>query len=106
MRPDTLLIFSVILFLSCSLKAQVKASFGNPDPITENRYAGVKGSAFQFDNWLPGKIYAAEGEVINHSKINFNAMTGKIEVLDDKNVITIINEVLYSKIELYDGEKV
>lgn len=106
MQPKHFGCLIFMLLFSFSLNAQIKASFGNPDPITQNRYSGVKGSPYLFEDWMPGKIFEFEGETIQLDKINFNTENGKIEVMDDKGAITIINEVLYHKVEIEIADKV
>lgn len=105
MRPDLIIPILLLLFLSTSVKAQIEASYANPDPIVENRYIKVKGSAYLFENWLPGKIYAFEGEVVPHNKINYNTMTGKIEIQNENGSLTVINEVLYHQVEILKGDQ-
>lgn len=100
MRPDSFITLILFVFLSTSVKAQIKASFANPKPITKNRYIGIEGSAYLFEHWLPGKIYEFEGAVLPHNKINYNTRTGKIEVKNENGSITVINEVLYHKVEI------
>jgi hypothetical protein len=99
MRPDMLIIL-IITLLPVALIAQIEASYANPNPITENRYIGIKGSAYLFEHWLPGKIYEFEGEVFQHTKINYNTKTGKIEIQNENGSITVINEVLYHQVEI------
>lgn len=106
MRPDMFVTLIIFLCLSFTASAQIEASYANPDPIVENRYAGVKGSAHLFDEWLPGKIYEFEGKVLEHNKINFNAHNGKMEVKDENGAITIINEILYHRVEIMDGNQI
>lgn len=102
MRPELLFTLIIMCLPALSGKAQVEASYGNPDPITENRYTGVKGSAYLFDDWLPGKLYEFEGEVLKQNKINYNTHNGKVEVMDENGAITIINEILYHKVEMME----
>jgi len=97
--------FILLLFFPFSFYAQIVASYGNSDPITQNRYANIQGVPYQFDQWMPGKIYDIEGEIIEHSRINYNAENGKFEVENENGAITIINEIRYSKIEIRDGNK-
>jgi hypothetical protein len=105
MRSDLFVTLLLILFFSASVHAQIEASYANPDPITENRYIGIKGSAYLFENWLPGKIYEFEGDVFQHTKINYNTKTGKVEIQNENGSITVINEVLYHQVEIMDKDQ-
>ncbi len=86
-------------------QSKIIASYGNSDPITEPRYNKIEGSPYQFEVWLPGKIHHIEGEIIDHPLVNYNAENGKIEIKDKNGAVTIINEVVYHKVELMDNGK-
>ncbi len=57
----------------------------------DNRYEGVKGTPFLFEEWTPCEIYLENGtEFKDELKLNYNAETNEIHLLSPNNTVRIL----------------
>lgn len=90
-----------------SLNGQVNGFLVNDNavPLSENRYAKVEGSPYQFKDWLEGIIFEKD-KPLKHPRVNYNGETGKFEVKESDDKIIEINPLLYRKVVIEtDGKR-
>lgn len=64
--------------------AQLVPSVHNPDQYVDPaRYDEIQGSPYMYKNWQPGEILEANGSARSETEINYNGLTGEIEVRTD-----------------------
>ncbi len=99
MKLGILLFLVLCLAGTFSLNAQVNGFLVNDNaaPLSENRYAKVEGSPYQFKDWMDGILFEKD-EPFKHPKVNYNGRTGRFEVKVDDGKIIEINPLLYRRI--------
>ena len=96
-----LMLTSIFLFAVGLVCAQFDLAYNsNNEVFTENRYARVEGDPFLLSEWSPGKIYAMDGQVITHPRVNFNGDNGQVEVKEEEGKIISLNALLYNRVEI------
>lgn len=87
------LLFLAVLCFSCwsnNLFAQeADVLMTNSKKIDEDRYKGVKGSPYLFDDWRKGKIISVDADVIDGLLLNFNGETNGFEIKKDDRFIEL-----------------
>lgn len=78
------------LLLLCPLHAQQDVvMFTHAKPIDDQRYEGIKGSPYFFDNWVVGDVIDNQGELIQGVSLNLNGHTRSVEVRKDDKFIEL-----------------
>lgn len=78
---------SILFFATILLSQTSNIIFKNSTVYDENRYNGIKGSAYTFDHWLKGSIIDS-GVEYQDLELNYNAYKQEMEVRkDDKFII-------------------
>lgn len=97
-------LLSILLLFGFSqgLYSQIEnIQFTNKRPLTENRYADIKGSPYLFAGWSPGLIFSNTMEKFQDLEININGYTQEIEVKKDRFYIEL-DAQWYLRIEVED----
>lgn len=89
----------IALLLVSNSYSQSNVLFKNAKIIDEDRYKGIDGSPYAWDEWLVGTIYDNKGNDIPDVEININGNSEEIEIRKDNKFIEL-QEMLYAKIEL------
>ena len=90
------------------LKTILSGSPGRNISEYDNRYEGVKGSPFLFDNWLSGKLMLSDSlELNDQSQYKFDAYNNEvwIKLMSGKERILYSNELLALEINKPNGTK-
>jgi len=61
----------------------------NSRSIDKNRYEGVRGNPYLFDDWLKGKIISVDADAIEDVLLNFNGETEGFEIKKGDNFIEL-----------------
>ena len=95
---------SILMMLFCisigvSQKTILKST--NAQPIDENRYKEVQGSAMYFKDNVKATLIATNGDEIKDVLLNYNGLTKEVEVfLSMENKMLILDERDWSHIEI------
>ena len=77
-------LFSLSLLLSLSLSTlfaqESDLLLTNSQPINSDRYKGIKGDPYMFDEWRRGKIISEDADAIENVLLNFNGQTNGFEI--------------------------
>lgn len=97
----------ICLLLTLTLSAQNNAMLTNAQPIKENRYDGVKGDPYLFDEWQYGKTINSSSEVLDSVLMNYNGYSHNIEVRKGERFIEL-DERHYPLLVIYgeDGKEI
>lgn len=69
----------------------------------DNRYEGVKGTPFVFEEWYPGEIFLSNKEKISIAHLNYNSFENEIVYKEDgSDVIRLVNKY---KVDLFQLKK-
>ena len=82
------------------------AQTGNRDAIRlfDERYEGVKGSPYIFDDWESGKIYSKKGPY-DYVKLNYDAYNNEIHIKTNRGIIFLDNSKVDSfKVKMEKGD--
>ena len=70
----------------------------------DNRFKGVKGSVTLFENYLPGRIVLATGQVVHHNQMNFDAYNSDLLVMKEgQEMVVSIKMVKHFILQPLDG---
>jgi len=84
------LFIPIFLFTSTTLLAQeTDVLMINSQSIDKNRYKGIKGSPYIYDEWQTGKIISIDADVIEGVSLNFNGETNNFEIKKGNNYIEL-----------------
>lgn len=75
----------------------------NSKPVDEERYEGVKGTPYIFDDWRTGKLISVDADAIEGLTLNFNGKTAGFEIRKDNRFIEL-NPKWYIRV-LIEGDK-
>ena len=78
-----------ILTTTTLLAQETDVLMTNSRSIDKDRYKGVKGSPYQFEDWRKGKIISADADVIEGVLLNFNGKTEGFEIKKGDNFIEL-----------------
>jgi hypothetical protein len=73
----------------------------NSKPLDVDRYKGVKGSPYLFEDWKLAKIMNEDLRFIDDVLVNYNGLTQEFEVTDGTSYIQL-DERAHSRIEVWD----
>ncbi|MFK7981871.1 MAG: hypothetical protein AB8G86_17955 [Saprospiraceae bacterium] len=85
-----LFFFCISILTTSTLLAQATdVLMTNSRSIDKDRYKGVKGSPYQFEDWQKGKIISVDADVIEGVLLNFNGKTEGFEIKKGDNFIEL-----------------
>jgi len=90
--------FSILITTTLSAQ-ETDVLMTNSRSIDKDRYKGVKGSPYQFEDWYKGKIISADADIIEGVLLNFNGKTEGFEIKKDNNFIEL-DPRWYIRVEL------
>lgn len=70
-------------------------------PLDEDRYEGVRGSPYLFEDWRKAKVLSDDVEFIEGVFVNYNGLTQEFEASDGTNYIQL-DEGAHERIEVWD----
>lgn len=92
-------ILLLFMIVSSSFVHAQKIIIANERQEVKERYAGIKGNAFLFEEDVQADLYASDGSVEKSVSLNFNGYTGSFEYTGGEEPI-ILNEKIYKKVEI------
>lgn len=73
----------------------------------DNRYEGVKGTPYVFENFLPGEVYLKTKNKVTVPQLNYNCFENEIAYIDPATkVIRVMNRFQVDLFTIQDGDKV
>lgn len=97
MKQFTNLLTCLFLFISYSITAQTSVLSTNSQAIDEDRYDGIKGSAYLFKDPVKANLITIKDEIIEGVLLNYNGFDHSVEVYKSGRV-TFLDERQYPKI--------
>lgn len=80
-------VFVLLFFIHIASFGQLEKDLVSiSEQVNKDRYAEIDGSPYYYDEWQSGDIISSDGKHHNHDKINFNGLTGDLEIMDGINV--------------------
>lgn len=93
-------LFFTFLFLSLNIGlSQEELIFMNAQPIDAERYKGIKGSPYLFEDWSTGVLLRDNEKPIEVPEMNFNAYSHNFEVKTEDKII-ILDGTPYKAIKI------
>ena len=94
-------ILMMLFFVSIGVSQKTMLMSTNAQPIDEERYKGVQGSAMYFKDNVKATLTATNGDEIKDVLLNYNGLTKEIEVfLPMENKMLILDERDWARIEI------
>ncbi|MBN2697693.1 MAG: hypothetical protein JXR52_02620 [Bacteroidales bacterium] len=79
----------------------VSDAFGNIQTF-DNRYEGVKGTPFIFEEWHPGEVYLSDKKKVFFNDINYNAFENEIVYMEvGSNRARVMNKYIVDLFRLF-----
>jgi len=98
-------LISIFLFIICCWETHAqRLDLTNSKPLDEDRYEGVRGSPYLFEDWKKAKVLGDDQKFIEGVLVNFNGLTQEFEASDGTNYIQL-DERTHERIEVWDEEK-
>lgn len=94
-------ILMMLFFIGIGVCQKTMLVTTNAQPIDEDRYKGVKGTAMYFKDNVKATLTATNGNQIKDVLLNYNGLTKEIEVyLPMENKMLVLDERDWSRIEV------
>lgn len=91
-----------------NLNAQKNWIMTNSRVVDPMRYVNVKGTPYQFEDWILGTIYNPKNKVLGEALVNYNGYTQEFEIYDGEEEYIELDDRWYSKIiiKLDEGDSI
>jgi hypothetical protein len=95
-------LISIFIFIICCWETHAqRLDLTNSKPLDQDRYEGVRGSPYFFEDWKKAKVLADDLEFIEGVLVNYNGLTQEFEASDGTNYIQL-DERTHKRIEVWD----